>query len=61
MAFAMSRRHRRVNANLRTSSDPKLAKAGEKRAIVENVVDQWLGTKLKPGHHKHGALQDVSP
>src|SRR6187399_320973 len=35
-----------VNANLRTEQRSQTARAGEKRAVVENVVDQWLGTKL---------------
>src|SRR6185503_4528101 len=33
----------------------------DKRAVVENVVDQWLGRKSKPAIHDHVPLTDVKP
>jgi len=50
-----------VNINFQAEPKQKTARPGEKRAVVENVVDQWLGSKLKPATHNLVPLQDVKP
>src|SRR5205814_6818046 len=39
----------------------RAAKSADKRAVVETVVDQWLGRKSRPPIHDLVPLADVKP
>ena len=38
-----------------------VSRSSDKRAVVENVVDQWLGKKSKPVIHNHVPVSEVKP